>query len=61
MQIATCRPYHAQTVGQSLLRMPDVGNGAGHLFPAKYTIRGEGLQGFLRAAQPHDVMRCCLG
>ena len=23
MQIAVCRPYHAQTVGQSLLRMPD--------------------------------------
>ena len=23
MQIATCRPYHAQTVGQSVLRMPD--------------------------------------
>lgn len=23
MQIATCRPYHAQTVGQSLLQMPD--------------------------------------
>jgi hypothetical protein len=23
MQIATCRPYHAQIVGQSVLRMPD--------------------------------------
>jgi hypothetical protein len=23
MQIAPCRAYHAQTVGQSLLRMPD--------------------------------------
>ena len=23
MQIATCRPYHAQAVGQTVLRMPD--------------------------------------
>ncbi len=23
MQIVTCRPYHAQTVGQGVLRMPD--------------------------------------